>query len=65
MSDLETMDDYLNGSEPDPPDADVNVPDDHHPYTCDQCGQSFEGFGVRASKVLRKHEQRCNGRDSQ
>lgn len=65
MSDSPTMEDYLDGSEPEPPGVEVDVPDDYQPYACDHCGQSFEHFGVRASKVLRKHEQRCKECDSQ
>lgn len=60
MTDHPTMDDYLDGDEPDPPEPEP-LPDDYNPYTCDHCGRSFHEYGVRASKVLRKHERRCEG----
>jgi hypothetical protein len=65
MSDNPKMDDYLDGSESDP-DKLVSVPDDYQPYTCDHCGKQYSkaDWGVRISKVVRHHEERCAERDT-
>jgi len=53
------MDDYLDGSEPDLSDSHIV---DGDPYACDHCGKRYtkSDYGIAASKMLRKHEQRCS-----
>ena len=61
-----TMEDYLDDAEEASETTETStseVSDDYDPNACDNCGRSFEHFGVRASKVLRRHERRCTGSD--
>lgn len=62
-SDTPTMQDYLDDGDREPDADPAPAPDDYDPHACDHCGRSFDHLGVRASKVRRKHEQRCEEAD--
>lgn len=66
-----TMADYIDDVEPgdgESHDGDGGIrpvpPQVGDPNACDHCGRSFDHLGVRASKVCKKHEQRCQERDA-
>jgi|APHM01.1.fsa_nt_gi hypothetical protein len=57
QDDQPSMDDYLENPEEADPSQFVNP--DRVNGACEHCGQTFGQWGVRASKMCRRHEEIC------